>query len=209
MSRIRLIFWLAIFAIALCSVVSASAALDQAEKPAFSEVKHESHASYLLLVSFLAGELRDFGTEKIKAINVSPYQGVAIPLIDIYDTGRYKKKDFDEAVKRLNDNSKKDIWPWIFFNRFVGYEEGQPSHSELAKAKYFGDIKGFDIYNKAGALTDFYSMLAIALDLAKDSGSPGIVIDHELYNNYSLEDITHLSSEIGKPEQEVKDRLRE
>ncbi len=44
---------------------------------------------YLLLVSFYSGQINNFGIEKIKAINESPYHGVAVALIGAYDTGKY------------------------------------------------------------------------------------------------------------------------
>ena len=164
---------------------------------------------YLLLVTFYTAELGDFGTDKLNAIVSSPYNGVAVPLISAYDTGKHTAEDFAPSVKRLKEGARKDVWPWVFFNRFIGSKEGARSLSPDSGNAYFRAIKGMDIYNKAGALGDFYGIWKTALEIAKETGSPGIVVDPEAYNNYETYKVSYISEETGIPENEVKKRLAE
>lgn len=164
---------------------------------------------YLLLVSFYSGTFNNFGLDKIKAINESPYHGVAVSLIGAYDTGKYTEKDFDNAVKLFKKESKKHIWPWVFFNRFIGYKEGERALSPSANNQYFKNIKGMDIYNEAGALEDFYNIWRMSLKMARNLGSAGIVVDPEVYNNYKTYRLAYVANQLGKPEDEVKKRLKE
>jgi hypothetical protein len=164
---------------------------------------------YLLLVTFYTGQLRDFGADKMAAVEASPYNGVAVPLIGAYDTGKYTARHFAPSIKRLKEGNAKDVWPWVFFNRFIGSKEGGRSLSPNSGSAYFRAIKGMDIYNEAGALGDFYSIWKIALETAKELGSPGIVVDPEAYNNYDMYKVSYISDETGLPEEEVKKRLAE
>jgi hypothetical protein len=164
---------------------------------------------YLLLVSFHSGEINNFTTDKIKVINESPYHGVAVSLINAYDTVKHVEKDFEAATKLLKANCKKHVWPWVYFNRFIGYREGGKSLVPLlAKVPYFQNIKGMDIYNESGALDDFYDIWRISLRIAKELGSPGIIVDAETYNNYDNYNLASLSKQVGKGEDEVKERLQ-
>jgi len=164
---------------------------------------------YLLLVTFYTGELRDFGRDKMDAIIGSPYNGVAVALIGAYDTGKYTAGDFASSVKRMKEGKHKDVWPWVFFNRFIGSEEGSRSLSPKSGNPYFRAIKGMDIYNDAGALGDFYGIWKIALETARELGSPGILVDPEAYNNYETYKVSFISYKTGKPEEAVKERLVE
>jgi hypothetical protein len=163
---------------------------------------------YLLLVSFSSGQLSNFAIDKIRTINESPYHGVAVQVSDAYDTGINTEKDFDTTLKLLKKELKKDLWPWIFFNRFIGYTEGEKSLSDQAKKEYFRKIKGMDIYNESGALGDFFKTWRLSLRLAKTLKSPGIVIDPEAYNNYSSYELSNLSAKLGKTKVETKERLK-
>jgi hypothetical protein len=158
-------------------------------------------------VSFASGGLNNFDLAKINMINSSPYYGVAVPLINAYNTRKYTYNDFLSIVKRIKSNSQKDIWPWVFLNRIVATEEKGIIRSPLSKVKYFQNIKGMDLYNKSGALDDFYNIWRIALRVAKETGSPGIFIDPEPYNNFALYVFSNLVKYVGKPEQEVKEGL--
>ncbi len=164
---------------------------------------------YLLLVTFYSGNLSNFSPEMLTAINGSPYKGVAVPLIGAYDTGKYTMGDFTPSVKRLRAGDAKDVWPWVFFNRFIGHKKGSRSLSEKADNIYFNSIDAIDIYNRAGALDDFYGIWKMSLEIAKQLDSPGIVVDSEAYNNYDIYEISYIAREVGKPEDEVKKRLLE
>jgi hypothetical protein len=162
---------------------------------------------YLLLVTFYSGELHNFDFKKVHIINESPYYGVAVPLMHPYDTKKFALTDFVRSAVQLRDTCKKHIWPWVFFNRFYSYKERPGSH-RLSKVKYFQDIKGMDIYNKTGALTDFYQIWRNALKLSLALDSPGIVVDPEEYNNHDLARLSYLAEQVGKSEDEVKQRLK-
>ncbi len=162
---------------------------------------------YLLLVSFSAGPMKDFGLPKMEALNKSPYDGAAVPLTSLYDTGRFSMSDFDGAVRSFRERSVKQIWPWIFFNRFLGSKAGGKTHSPRSNTPAFRRIKGMDLYNEEGALGDFFSRLGISLLIARKLGTPGIVIDPEFYNDYGVSGLPALAKRMGKPEDEVKKRL--
>jgi hypothetical protein len=90
---------------------------------------------YLLLVSF-GVELNTFDQAKIELINNSPYQGVAVPLVSHYDTRNPLLLDFTEAFKRFKDSCRMHVWPWVFFNRFIGfYDVG--NKNETGDNQYF------------------------------------------------------------------------
>ncbi|MBI5887855.1 MAG: hypothetical protein HZB82_03980 [Deltaproteobacteria bacterium] len=165
---------------------------------------------YLLIVTFYSGEFNNFTARKVQTINESPYAGSAVALISAYDTDKHTEKEFEGAVNLIKKISKKHIWPWVFFNRLVGFKEGKDGQSlgKISDKPYFKRIKGIDIYNEAGALEDFYNIWRISLKSAKRLGSPGIIIDPEPYNNYKDYQLSYLAKELGRPEEEVKQRLK-
>ena len=163
---------------------------------------------YLLLVSFATTPLDGFGPEKIRELNLSPYHGVAVRLIHQYDATKYTLDDFQPHVSRLKMGSEKHIWPWMFFNRFIGYEEGHRAGSKDSSKPYFRNIKGMDLYNETGALQDFFDLWRISLQIARHLGSPGIVVDAEPYNNYSAYLVRYVSSAQGMPGDDVRSSLK-
>lgn len=163
---------------------------------------------YLLLVSFYTGTLADFDDRKVQVINSSPYQGVAVSLVGAYDIAPPSPERWSAASSRLQQTARKHIWPWIYFNRFIGYEEGGRAHSPLAAVHYFQRIRGFDLDNATGALADFYAIWRQALRLAKEWGAPGILVDAEPYNNYQTSKVAYLAQKTGRSETEVIRRLR-
>ncbi len=165
---------------------------------------------YLLLVSYYTPLINDFGTFHSKMINASPYDGVAIQLTSWYDAKRYTEGDFRPGVEVVKKELAKHIWPWVHFNRFYGYtpaEEGGQTFAPTSDNPYFRGIKGMDVYNEAGALGDFLGFFTIALRIARELGSPGIVIDPELYNDYKLRDVRYVANKLGKTEEETKQAL--
>jgi hypothetical protein len=164
---------------------------------------------YFLLVTFFTpNNLNKFTGDHLAALNNSPYYGAAVPLIDAYDTKQYSLSDFSESIRRLKRATKKDIWPWVFFNRFIGNKEGDRAHSPLAQAPYFRRINGMDIFNQAGALGDFYHIWRIALRAAKEMGAPGIFVDHEAYNNYGVYNVQNVAKSLGVPDEQVRSQLK-
>lgn len=171
---------------------------------------------YLLLVTFTAGgmqpsgAMQQFDLQKLEQINSFPYSGVAVPLVGLYDTSKHSEQDFEPSIQLIKLHAHKDIWPWVFMERFVGTPQ-QPAESlpKYARAEYYTRIKGMDIYNQTGALDDFFNLWRIALVVAKETGSPGIVLDHEVYGNPLAYDLDYVAREQGKSADEVERRLQE
>lgn len=163
--------------------------------------------AYLLLVSF-ANYLNGFDSSKLATFNASPYNGIAIILADQYDDQRHVVANFDRNLKKIKSHTGKDLWPWVFWNRVIGFNS--PGHSgspKLANKSYFARVRGWDLYNKAGNLRDFYNMYEIALWEAKALGAPGIVVDLETYNDYSTMSVKHLAEEMGTSPANVESQL--
>lgn len=163
---------------------------------------------YLLLVSFFSGQLTEFDAAKVRAVNDSPYHGVAVSMVDAYETGPLPLRPLEAVLGTLKNACAKHIWPWLYFNRFVGYDEKKPSHSVQSQAPYFQRIRGMDLNNETGALGDFYDLWRAGLRAARHLGSPGIVVDPELYNNYAAYEIGYLANEMKISPLEVQEALR-
>lgn len=163
---------------------------------------------YLLLLSFYSGNLIDFNKQKTDIINNSPYNGVAVQVLDAYNTEPIPEDRLNAAVARIKKNARKHVWPWVFFNRFIGFQEGSISHSTLSAVPYFKRIRGLDLDNETGALADFYKIWRLSLRLAKELGVPGIVVDPEAYNNYQAYKVSYLAQQLNKSEAEVINRLQ-
>jgi hypothetical protein len=161
---------------------------------------------YLLLVTFYTPTLANFNNDMRAALSASPYQGVAVQLMTAYDTGNYNYMDYLKIIVNMKQK-RQHIWPWVFFNRFVGI--GDPTNTWFQRQNkpvpaYFSNIKGMDIYNETGALNDFYNIWTNALKVAKASGSPGIVVDTEPYNNASMSPrVSDLAALYGKTRDEI------
>lgn len=163
---------------------------------------------YILLVTFFSGDIGLFDSDKILRMNESAYNGVAVPLVKAYDTKSLKGTDFIAAAKGIKEISTKNVWPWVFFNRFYGYKNGNLSHSILAKADYFRKIRGLDIYDETGALGDFIEIWRMALKMSRHLNSPGIFADLEAYNNYSIYEMPYLVDEMKRSPEEIEGRLK-
>lgn len=169
-----------------------------------------SGASNLLLVSFSTPLLRDVSVRELDAINRSPYEGVAVELRGPADTSHRVEAGLDSAIARIRAHTTKHVWPWIFVNRIIGTSRGgiPPESPAIARAGFNG-IPGLDLWNKTGALDDFYSQWSLALKIARELGSPGIIVDHEAYNNYRSYNIDYVARKSGRSPSEVIARLKE
>lgn len=162
---------------------------------------------YLLLVSFHAGTMAQFDQQKAAALSGSPYDGYSVMLVDGYDTSAVDEVALYSRAKTISKMSDKHLWPMVFLNRFIGNDGAEWAFMPQAGQPYFKAIKGMDIYNERGALSDFKRLWRTALRAAKDNGSPGIVIDPEAYNNYRSYKMDYLSAQAGRTEAEIKQRL--
>jgi len=167
---------------------------------------------YLMLVSFLTPPLGNPEVFKIRNLDDTPYNGVAVMLRSAYSSQKIHQGEFDSTVRVLKLSSKKDIWPWVFFNRFIGVKAGDESTPYAKTTKLsapFKLIKGMDINNETGALEDFYNSWMIALRTARNLESPGIVLDTEAYNNYLTAELPYLAELLSLPvEQVMRNRYR-
>jgi len=168
---------------------------------------------YLLLLAFATPSVRDLTPAQLEAIAASPYHGVASALVGAYDVNPVPPASafaaIDEFVgQRLED---KHIWPWVFFNRVIGRTadtEGY-AHSGAPAAEYFTRIKGMDLWDETGALSDWMAIWRLAVQLSDELNAPGIVVDLEAYNDYRAYDPVYLAEQAGKPVEEVIERLKE
>jgi|GEM_PF-2320070 hypothetical protein len=85
--------------------------------------------------------------------------------------------------------------------------------SEKSLSDYYSRIKEegkyMDLWDQAGALSDFYKLLETSLKLARESGAPGIFIDHELYYNYRMNGINQIVKVNGGNTSDTIARLEE
>lgn len=162
---------------------------------------------YLLLVTFYTSLFGRTSPGQIASINQSPYDGVAVPLHDAYDTIPLNETNLDSAARLIERKGKKNFWPWVFFNRFYGFASN--NRYDLPRNPYFRRIPVFDLDDKAGALTQFCRIWTDAFRLAKEVGAPGVVVDMEDYNNRteSACDIRAAAAAMGDTPRDLKRRL--
>lgn len=216
-----------------------------------SQTTKDRSGPYVLMVTSMDGQqisstpLLDITPEMIETVNDSPYDGIALEIMDM--RSGQPVPDREDVIRRaetLKAASTKHIWPRVELTRIIRrspdshsaaycYEEGWTMDDVLAlgtsgvsqdratrvSTAYFKDIKGYDLYDEQGALTDFYALWRLALIFAKRSGSPGIVFDPESYHDlYRLPPTSlwqpkskaiNLCESQGKSEEEVKSRIRE
>jgi hypothetical protein len=120
--------------------------------------------------------------------------------------------DYEASIDKIKADSHKDIWPWVFLNRIVGFN---PNTSRKAGARftaakpYFERIKGMDVDDRAGALNDFYQMFKLSLEVAKRLGVRGIVLDLETYNDYNTDTMPVLARMVSTDQATLRARLEQ
>jgi len=168
---------------------------------------------YLLLVSFYTPPLAGVTDEHLAFIRESAYDGVAIPIADAYDAAPLA--EIVQIAAQLDSarvKSQMDLWPWFYLNRFVGRPEGRHDAGVQVgdrAADYFGRIRALDLDDRAGALSDMIGLWRLSLRSARASGSPGVVVDLELYNDYRCSNVTFVAKQRGETVEQVRERLRE
>jgi hypothetical protein len=162
---------------------------------------------YLMLVNTaIAFRLQD---QELSQFDKSPYDSIAVAFSYNYDTAPPPSPaDLGAKIAHWNTITKKDIWPWVFANRIVGVDDNEENHYTKDNA-YFHRIKGADLEDKAGALSDFLLNWQNALQAAKDSHVPGVVCDLEFYNYHKEYSIEELSKQTGKKPPELVELLRQ
>jgi len=150
---------------------------------------------YLLLVNTAIASMMDEG--KFRQFDKSSYDGLAVAFLHAYDTSEVPSAASMQAqIKKWKEYTRKDIWPWVYVNRMIGYSAAE--NNSHADTPYFREIEGADLGNKRGARSDFLAMWKNSLAAARDAGSPGIVCDLEFYNYYKQYDIGEMARTIGK-----------
>lgn len=94
----------------------------------------------------------------ISRLNESLYSGFTFQPVGAFDTFLPKYDDFIDKVELIKNKAKKgkNIWPWVFFNRIVGCA------NQSCQKEYFQKIKGIDIYDESGALSDFFEIFKLS-----------------------------------------------
>jgi hypothetical protein len=162
---------------------------------------------YLMLVNTaIAFRLQD---QELAQFDKSPYDGIAVAFSYNYDTAPPPSPaELRAKIAHWNTITKRDIWPWVFANRIIGVDDNEENHYTKDNA-YFHRIKGADLEDKAGALSDFLLNWQNALQAAKDSHVPGIVCDLEFYNYHKEYSVEELSKQTGKKPRELVELLRQ
>lgn len=156
---------------------------------------------YLLLVNTAIA--RQLKPQDITAFDQSPYDGLAIAFHYNYDTAPvFTAESMSAQFREWKKLTKKDLWPWVYFNRILGAAESV--NNERVDAPYFHKTQGIDLEDKAGARSDFFQIWKRSLQIARETGSPGIAVDPEFYNDHKAYDPAEMARETGKtPEQLV------
>jgi len=171
------------------------------EREAPLRVMQPRKRSYLNLITFYTGHLKDATPEKFAVINDTPYAGVAVALVGGYDAGPVPEyASYADQMAMLKQTCRYHIWPWVFSNRIVGRSDEGATHQSVKGPgpEYFRKIKCLDLDDEAGALSDMLKTWRHAVRMAKELGSPGIVIDLEAYNNYRTYGVQYVARERGE-----------
>lgn len=145
---------------------------------------------------------------KLAQFDRSPYDALAVSFEDAYDTSPVLPvPPMKSHIAGWKNATDKTIWPWVYLNRMIGADLEQGN--VLARVPYFERFQGLDLDDRGGARSDFLAIWRNALQLAKATGSPGIVCDLEFYNNYKAYEIPELARMTSATQEQVLKRLRQ
>jgi hypothetical protein len=156
---------------------------------------------YLCLITFYTPHIMAATAEQMAVINDTPYDGVAMPIAGAYDTQPVPDYEtYGDQIAMLRRTCRYRIWPWVFVNRFIGCSAESRRHTSQSSEppEYFRRIKSLDLDDAAGARSDMMKIWQHAVRMARDLGSPGIVLDLEAYNDYRTYDVAHVAEERGE-----------
>lgn len=164
-------------------------------------------APYLMLVTFGAPRFDAWSAKDRSIVADSPYQGVASVISEAYDTEAVPGLDqLADAVRTHRDETPVDVWPWVFLNRIIGQSDAQ-RHASANVSPLFRRIQGWDLVDDTGSLSAFYETWRRSLQLARETGSPGIVLDPETYNDYSTERLAVIAERRRTSTEEIAGRI--
>jgi hypothetical protein len=149
---------------------------------------------YLALFTFQSASFSAITDDQLRILQASPYDGMATWLMDGYDT--YDPPSITQLLPRahhLKRLTRKDLWPFVFLNRIIQQNPTGSHHTGMKADAAFARIRGMDLDDETGALTQFLETWQRSVQLAKAMGGPGAGLDPEFYNNYPLEDLGALA----------------
>jgi hypothetical protein len=187
-----------------------------------------SSTAYLLLIDTTSKTFTDPEVLKqlafLNGSGGNAYNGAAVYMVYPDDADHHSSfSEFASSIPPIKSAFHGDVWPWVSWNRVVGYNpcNGSTNPSWCADTNsipsthtkalnYYEQINGIDLYDEAGALTDFLNLFRYALRTAKALGSPGIVFDPESYNNYKIQSTQSLATlHVGKTAQDIINRFED
>lgn len=156
-------------------------------------------SNYIMLFTFgnsFLSEENIASKETIKAINESPYDGVAATVIQkTYEAPDMENNPvFRAAVNSLKKYCRKDIWVVCPLACIVGKNVKHCHNSARKLNPEMENIKGMDLDNETGRLEKFYRAWRGCLKLARELNSPGLIFDHEFYTNYEMAHLEKLAN---------------
>lgn len=167
----------------------------------------------ILYFSFASPFYHQLRRDHLEQIAESGFSGVCVRLAGAYDARPRAYDEYANTVDLIREQGLTKVWPVVFFNRMFGSPTVRPCSRTMQDRSVFSrearQVKGMDLFDDAGALTALKDRFALALSLARDTGSPGIFIDPEAYHCYDAYDITDLASRHRLAAPDVVRRLRD
>ena len=143
---------------------------------------------------------------QLSLLNESAYDGMALRFLDSYDTSAIPSShDMAARLQELKKSTRKDLWPWVSFNRMVGRDP--ETDNPYGQKPYFTRFRGIDLDGAAGAQDDFVALWRNSLRAANESHAPGLLVDLEFYINNKANDPTVLAKQIGQPVEQTLAQL--
>lgn len=165
--------------------------------------------TYVLMVSSMHPPFVTLNDDHVRALNATPFDGVAVDILDQYDGSPVPEEgSLLRHCRHVRRVSSKRIWPRIYLNRIIEVSADMKARQTYRNLPYFAAIKGMDLYDEAKALSDFYLLWRSSLRMARALGAPGIVLDVESYNHGQAEQVLWIAERQGKTTAEVMDRLK-
>ncbi|MBU0610836.1 MAG: hypothetical protein KKI08_23355 [Armatimonadetes bacterium] len=180
-------------------VDAAGKQLDRREQ--FLRLPVPGKRTYLSLITFYTPNIMDATAEKLAVLNDSAYAGVAIPIFPGYNADPIPEyESFVPQMKMVRETLKIDPWPWVFGNRLIGRPPDARGHSSGPKtdAEYFKAINIMALDDQTPARDDYLKQFRLAVRMAREWKSPGIVLDLEAYHNYQAYDVAYVAEKRGE-----------
>jgi hypothetical protein len=190
--------------------VYAQASVAEDLRRAKMDYASELGPSYVLMVSSMHPPFLALNEENVKAFNATPFDGIAVDVIGPYDGSKLPHEPtLLTHCEPIRFASSKTIWPRVYLNRILELSDKLRARNVTRNPTYFGAIRGMDIFDEAGTLTDYYSIYRLSLRMARALSAPGIVLDLEAYNHPDGYRVEWIAKRQGKSPAAVIVRLKE